>query len=213
MEGMNKFLGVSLLYLRQKDDLNKEIECTISYMSKKRGKAVISVFEDKNKAAKMKDYSNAPKRTIKTTVVDAVTLDPVSKGTFIKLVAGKQEFDTTPLFVQEKALKWNQGFTMQVNSQKEELEAKLCVKEDEDKHKVIGRAFLQISRVANRVYELTILDEKQRDIGKIYLQFFDHELVVKKKKKIPQELADKICSDGEGIKKRYNSKQPLHEYL
>ena len=35
-------------------------------MSKKRGKAIISVYEDKNKAAKMKDYSNAPKRTIKT---------------------------------------------------------------------------------------------------------------------------------------------------
>ena len=85
-------------------------------MSKKRGKAIISVYEDKNKASKMKDYSNAPKRTIKTTVVDAVTLNPVSKGTFIKLLAGKQEFDTTPLLVEEKSLKWNQGFTMQVNS-------------------------------------------------------------------------------------------------
>ena len=38
----------------------------------------------------MKDYSNAPKRTMKTTVVDALTLNPVPKGTFIKLIAGKQ---------------------------------------------------------------------------------------------------------------------------
>lgn len=38
----------------------------------------------------MKDYSNAPKRTIKTTVIDAVTLNPIQKGTYIKLIAGKQ---------------------------------------------------------------------------------------------------------------------------
>lgn len=90
VEGMNKFLGVSLVYLREKEDINKEIECNISYMSKKRGKAVMTIFEDKNKAAKMKDYSNAPKRTMKTTVVDALTLNPVPKGTFIKLIVGKQ---------------------------------------------------------------------------------------------------------------------------
>ena len=59
-------------------------------MSKKRGKAIITIHEDKDKAANMQDYSNAPKRTIKTTVIDAVTLNPVSKGTFIKLIAGKQ---------------------------------------------------------------------------------------------------------------------------
>jgi hypothetical protein len=38
-------------------------------MSKKRGKAVISISEDKQKEAKLKDYSHAPKRTIKTTVI------------------------------------------------------------------------------------------------------------------------------------------------
>ena len=38
----------------------------------------------------MKDYSNAPKRTLYTTVVDAVTLNPVKIGTFIKLIVGKQ---------------------------------------------------------------------------------------------------------------------------
>ena len=131
MEGMNKFLGVSLIYLREKDDINRDIQCVISYMSKKRGKALISINEDKNKAAKMMDYSKAPKRTIKTSVVEAVTLDPISKGTFIKLIVGKEEYETSPLFVQEKTLKWNQSFTMQVNSEKEELEAKLCIKEED----------------------------------------------------------------------------------
>ena len=58
-------------------------------MSKKRGKALITVHEDKNKAGKMMDYSKAPKRTIKTTVIDAVTLEPIDKGTFIKLLVGK----------------------------------------------------------------------------------------------------------------------------
>jgi hypothetical protein len=38
-------------------------------MSKKRGKAVISISEDKQKEAKLRDYSHAPKRTIKTTVI------------------------------------------------------------------------------------------------------------------------------------------------
>ena len=53
---------------------------------------MISVFEDKQKEAKSKDYSKAPKRTVKTTVVEAVTLNPIKKGTFIKLLVGKQEF-------------------------------------------------------------------------------------------------------------------------
>jgi len=51
MEGVNKFLGVSLIYLREKDDINKEVVCAISYMGKRRGKAVIAINEDKNKAA------------------------------------------------------------------------------------------------------------------------------------------------------------------
>ena len=59
-------------------------------MSKKRGSIVMSIFQDKNKAAKSKDYSNAPKRTIKTTVIDAVTLNPIRSGTYIKLLVGKQ---------------------------------------------------------------------------------------------------------------------------
>jgi hypothetical protein len=91
-KGMKKFLGVSLIYLREKDDINKEIVLDISYMSKKRGKAIISIFEDKNKEAKKKDYSNALKRTIKTTVVEAVMLNPIRKGTFIKLTVGKQVY-------------------------------------------------------------------------------------------------------------------------
>ena len=90
MNGMNKFLGVCLIYVKDKDDINKEITCEISFMSKKRGKAVIKIFEDKNKEAKFKDYSNAPKRTIKTTVIEAMTLNPIKKGTFIKLIIGKQ---------------------------------------------------------------------------------------------------------------------------
>lgn len=49
VEGGNKFLGVSLIYVKEKDDINKEIACDISYMSKKRGKAVIRILEDKNK--------------------------------------------------------------------------------------------------------------------------------------------------------------------
>ena len=118
MNGANKFMGVCLIYVKDKDDINKEINCDISYMSKKRGTAAIHIFQDKKKEAKFKDYSNAPKRTIKTTVVEAVTLNPIRKGTFIKLTVGKQEFQTTPLFVEQKHLKWNQAFTMQVNSQK-----------------------------------------------------------------------------------------------
>lgn len=85
-------------------------------MSKKRGKIKISIFEDKNKEAKVKDYSNAPKRTLKTTVVEAIMLNPIKKGTYIKLVVAKQSFETTPLFVEKKDLKWNQAFTMAVNS-------------------------------------------------------------------------------------------------
>ena len=69
MEGNMKFLGVSLVFLKEKDDINKEIVRDVSYMSKKRGKCVLTIFEDKNKEAKHKDYSNAPKRTIKTTVI------------------------------------------------------------------------------------------------------------------------------------------------
>jgi sRNA-binding protein len=68
-------------------------------MSKKRGKVIIHINEDKKKEAKVKDYSNAPKRTIKTTVIEAVTLNPIKKGTYIKLKVGKQQFETTPLFV------------------------------------------------------------------------------------------------------------------
>lgn len=46
---------------------------------------------------------------------------------------------------------------MQVNSEKEELQVFLCVKnEDEEK---LGRSFLEISKIANRTYELTLLDE------------------------------------------------------
>jgi hypothetical protein len=86
-------------------------------MSKKRGKVKIKISEDKNKGGKQ-DYSNAPKRTIKTTVVEAVTLNPIQKGTFVRLTVGKKEFDTTPLFVESKELKWNQAFTIQVNSEK-----------------------------------------------------------------------------------------------
>lgn len=66
--------------------------------------------------AKKKDYSNAPKRTIKATVVEAITLNPIAKGTFVKLIVDKQTFETTPLFVEQKQLKWNQAFTMMVNS-------------------------------------------------------------------------------------------------
>ena len=141
VQGVNKFLGVSLTYLKEKSDLNKEVACTISYMSKKRGKAIISITQDKDIHAQMVDYSNAPKRTIKTTVVDAVTLEPISNGTFIKLIVGKEQYETTPLFVEEKTVKWNQSFTMLVNSEKQELEAKLCFK-DGDKVQELGRSFL-----------------------------------------------------------------------
>jgi hypothetical protein len=37
-------------------------------------------------------------------------------------------------------LKWNQAFTMQVNSEKEELQAFLCVKNE--KEYILGRSFL-----------------------------------------------------------------------
>jgi hypothetical protein len=39
---------------------------------------------------------------------------------------------------------------------------------------MFGRAFLEISKVANRTYELTLLDSSETDIGKIYLEFYDH---------------------------------------
>ena len=89
---MNKFLGVCLVYIKDKDSLNKDVTCEISYMSKRRGETVIHIAEDKNKEAKMIDYSNAPKRTIKTTIIEAVTLNPIPKGTFVKLNVGKQEY-------------------------------------------------------------------------------------------------------------------------
>ncbi len=85
-------------------------------MGKKRGEVKVRIFEDKNKEAKIKDYSNAPKRTLKATVIEAVTVNPVKRGTYIKLIVDKQNFETTSLFVEEKELKWNQAFTMQVNS-------------------------------------------------------------------------------------------------
>lgn len=65
---------------------------------------------------------------MKTTVVEAIMLNPIRKGTYIRLNVGKQTFETTPLFVEKKELNWNQAFTMQVNSEKEELQAYLCVK-------------------------------------------------------------------------------------
>jgi hypothetical protein len=100
MKGMKKFLGVCLIYLREKDDINREVDFDVSYMSKKRGKVTISIFEDKKKEAKVKDYSNAPKRTIKTTVVEALMLNPIKRGTYIRLIVGKQSFETTSLFIE-----------------------------------------------------------------------------------------------------------------
>jgi hypothetical protein len=44
MKGIKKFLGVSLIYLREKDDINKELVLDISFMSKKRGRVVLSIF-------------------------------------------------------------------------------------------------------------------------------------------------------------------------
>jgi hypothetical protein len=44
IEGAHKFLGVCLIYLREKEDINKEVKCEISYMSKKRGLALINIF-------------------------------------------------------------------------------------------------------------------------------------------------------------------------
>jgi hypothetical protein len=64
----------------------------MTYMSKRRGRATIGIFEDKKKEAKVKDYSNAPKRTIKATVIEAVMLNPIKRGTFIRLLVGKQSF-------------------------------------------------------------------------------------------------------------------------
>lgn len=89
---MKKFLGVSLIYLKEKDYINQEFLFDISYMGKKRGNVLISVFEDKQKEAKVKDYSNAPKRTLKATVVEAVMVHPAKKGTFVRLIVGKQQF-------------------------------------------------------------------------------------------------------------------------
>ena len=43
VEGGNKFLGVSLIYVKEKDDINKEIACDISYMSKK-GEKLLFVY-------------------------------------------------------------------------------------------------------------------------------------------------------------------------
>lgn len=60
---------------------------------------------------------------------------------------------------------------------------------------MFGRAFLEISKVSNRTYELTLLDTEQTDIGKIYLQFYDHELNKKERKTIPKDLADRISAD------------------
>lgn len=61
-------------------------------MGKKRGEMKVRIFEDKNKEAKIKDYSNAPKRTLKATVIEAVTVNPIKRGTFIKLLVAKQSF-------------------------------------------------------------------------------------------------------------------------
>lgn len=44
MKGVKRFLGVSLIYLREKDDINKELTLDISFMSKKRGKVTLSIF-------------------------------------------------------------------------------------------------------------------------------------------------------------------------
>ena len=61
-------------------------------MSKKRGRIKINVFEDKNKQAQKKDYSNAPKRTLKATVIETVLLNPSPKGVYVKISVAKQVF-------------------------------------------------------------------------------------------------------------------------
>lgn len=61
-------------------------------MGKKRGEITVRIFEDKNKQAKIRDYSNAPKRTLKATVIEAVTVNPIKRGTYIKLMVDKQNF-------------------------------------------------------------------------------------------------------------------------
>jgi hypothetical protein len=48
-------------------------------------------------------------------------LHPPPKGTYVKLTVDQQHFESTPLFVNTQELRWNQAFTMQVNSEKEEL--------------------------------------------------------------------------------------------
>lgn len=58
-------------------------------------------------------------------------LNTIEKGTFIKLIAGEQQFETSALYVEKKELGWNQAFTMQINSEKEELTVKICVKASE----------------------------------------------------------------------------------
>ena len=45
-------------------------------MGKKRGLLKMSIHEDKDKKIGNKEYINAPKRTIKTTVVEALMLNP-----------------------------------------------------------------------------------------------------------------------------------------
>ena len=61
-------------------------------MSKKRGQVVLSIYEDKKKEAKLKDYSNAPKRTIKTTLIEAVLINQPINGAYVKLKVDKQIF-------------------------------------------------------------------------------------------------------------------------
>lgn len=61
-------------------------------MSKKRGQVVLSIYEDKKKEAKLKDYSNAPKRTIKTTLIEAVLINQPINGAYVKLKVDKQTF-------------------------------------------------------------------------------------------------------------------------
>lgn len=80
-------------------------------MGKKIGKIKVGVFEDKQGGNK-KDYSNAPKRTLKTTVNEAIMINPITTGTYIKMKVGTQFFETTTLFVEKSTISWNQSFTM-----------------------------------------------------------------------------------------------------
>ena len=57
----------------------------------------------------------------------------------------------------------------------------------------IGRCSLNTNLISNKKFELSVIDEGQKEIGKLYLEFYDEEMDIKEEMQ-PIEKSEKNIS-------------------